>query len=201
MPFPPDSYGLAPYKISLREGFLWVGGYSANPTYSAVGLTSGGVTINLNPDYTNVEADQLHSYIDIVPVLIAGTIETRLMELSIWHLNLAAGLPESAVAGSSILTFEYNKLAERENFHAVKLDTLRPPTASGESSGLRTFEFKKCKFTSPGEFYAVSRTDVTTIPVTINFMADWNETTHEEIFFTVTDDAAWTLIDFDGFEE
>lgn len=195
MSFPPSSYSLSPHRISLREGFMYVGGYGGTPV--GVGLTSGGVTINLNPDYANVESDQLHSYIDIIPTLINGTIETRLMELSLWHLALAMGLPSSAVGGSSVLTVDFASLAAVNNFHSVKIETFRPPLTSSTASGVRTFEFPKTKFTSPGEFYTLSRTDVTTIPVTINILGDWDESAGSETFFTITDAGVeWEIIDF-----
>ena len=195
MPFPPTNYSLGTYRIALREGFLSVAGYGST-NYQAVGLTQGGITINLNPDYANYEADQLHSAVDMIPTAVNGTIETRLAELSIWHLALALGLPKDAVQGSSVLQVHFSKLAAANNFHAVKVEALRPPTSGSDTPGLRTFVFPRVKITSPGEFYTMSRSDPTTVPITMNILGDWDEAEGDEKFFEITDDAEWTAIEF-----
>jgi len=200
MPFQPTDFAVNQYRIALREGYLYIGAENDAANAAAVGMTSGGITISLNPDYVNIEVDQLHSPLDMIPGSIGGTIETRLVELSIWHLALALGLPKDAVAGSSVLKVYYSYLAKLNNFHSVKVETLRPMTASDDATGggVRTFEFPRVKVTSPGEFYAMSRSDPTTLPVTIQILGYWNETDSEEIFFEVKDDDDWSYISFWG---
>lgn len=169
--------GLTATNVTLGPGTFYVGAFGATePADTAVnavpqasawtdgGGTMGGVTLSIDQDYKELEADQVVDTIGRRLTKREFTIKTNLVEPTLANVALALNA-STPVTGTGFASYDppNDTSATSPNYKALIFDGIAP--APVNSNFRRRFVARKCLSTEGVEL-TYSKDDQTVIPVT-----------------------------------
>lgn len=140
----------------------------AASAWTEVGLTTGGVTLNLSEEYAQLEADQIADRAGSALVSRNATITTSMSEITLENLALALNTRAANITtGATWKKFVPASSDIDEfipNYKAILLWGNAPASAGGNVQ--KRMVIIRRVLSTEGVEYALSRTDQTVLPVT-----------------------------------